>query len=308
MPVIIPTGLPAQDILREENILVMDADRAKQQDIRPLNIALVNLMPTKIATETQFTRLLSGSPIQIHLDLIYTSSYTPKNVSLQHIRHFYKGIDQVKDKKYDAVIVTGAPVETLPFEDVDYWEEMEQILAFTSTNATTAIYICWGAQAALHYFYGIDKYPLARKLFGVFPHRITYYNHHLFHGFDDIFYAPHSRHTHIRKEDIEAIDDIDILAYSEEAGVHIAATKDTSKIFMMGHGEYDRHTLDDEYQRDVKQGKEIDIPKNYYKDDDPSKEPVVRWRAHANLLFKNIINTVYQNTPFDIREIKKTDK
>lgn len=303
MPVIIPTGLPAQNILKEENILVMDTERAQTQDIRPLNIALVNLMPTKIATETQFTRLLSGTPIQIHLDLIYTSSYTPKNVSMHHIRNFYKGIDQVKDKKYDAVIVTGAPVETLPFEDVNYWKEMEQILDFTRNNATTAIYICWGAQAALHHFYGLDKHPLDYKLFGVFPHRITSFDHHLFHGFDDIFYAPHSRHTYIKTEDIEAVENIDILAYSEEAGVHIAASKDLKEIYMMGHGEYDRHTLDTEYQRDVKLGKEIAVPKNYYKDDDPSKEPVVKWRSNANLLFKNIINTVYQMTPFDPKDI-----
>lgn len=303
MPVIIPTGLPAQDILKEENILVMDTERAQTQDIRPLNIALVNLMPTKIATETQFTRLLSGTPIQIHLDLIYTSSYTPKNVSMHHIRNFYKGIDQVKNKKYDAVIVTGAPVETLPFEDVNYWKEMEQILDFTRNNATTAIYICWGAQAALHHFYGLDKHPLDYKLFGVFPHRITSFDHHLFHGFDDIFYAPHSRHTYIKTEDIEAVENIDILAYSEEAGVHIAASKDLKEIYMMGHGEYDRHTLDTEYQRDVKLGKEIAVPKNYYKDDDPSKEPVVKWRSNANLLFKNIINTVYQITPFDPKDI-----
>lgn len=281
----------------------MDTERAQTQDIRPLNIALVNLMPTKIATETQFTRLLSGTPIQIHLDLIYTSSYTPKNVSMHHIRDFYKGIDQVKDKKYDAVIVTGAPVETLPFEDVNYWEEMEQILDFTRNNATTAIYICWGAQAALHHFYGLNKYPLDYKLFGVFPHRITSFDHHLFHGFDDVFYAPHSRHTYVKTEDIEAIENLDILAYSEEAGVHIAASKDLKEIYMMGHGEYDRHTLDTEYQRDVKLGKEIEIPKNYYRDDDPSNEPVVKWRSHANLLFKNIINTVYQITPFDPNDI-----
>jgi len=303
MPVIIPTGLPALDILREENIFVMDTDRAQHQDIRPLNIALVNLMPTKIATETQFARLLSGSPIQINLDLIYTSSYSPKNVSLQHIRHFYKGIEQVKDKKYDAVIVTGAPVENLNFEDVDYWQEMERILDFTNNNATMAIYICWGAQAAMHHFYGLNKYPLTNKLFGVFPHRIRSFDHNLFHGFDDIFYAPHSRHTTIKTEDIETIDDIEILADSEEAGVHIAASKDMKKIFMMGHCEYDRNTLNDEYQRDVKQGKKINIPKNYFKDNDPSQVPVVTWRAHANLLFKNIINTVYQITPFDIKNI-----
>jgi len=303
MPVIIPTGLPALDILREENIFVMDTDRAQHQDIRPLNIALVNLMPTKIATETQFARLLSGSPIQINLDLIYTSSYSPKNVSLHHIRHFYKGIEQVKDKKYDAVIVTGAPVENLTFEDVDYWQEMERILDFTNSNATMAIYICWGAQAAMHHFYGLNKYPLASKLFGVFPHRIRSFDHNLFHGFDDIFYAPHSRHTYIKTEDIETIDDIEILADSEEAGVHIAASKDMKKIFMMGHCEYDRNTLNDEYQRDVKQGKKINIPKHYFKDNDPSQTPVVTWRGHANLLFKNIINTVYQITPFDIRDI-----
>ena len=303
MPVIIPTGLPALDTLREENIFVMDTDRAQHQDIRPLNIALVNLMPTKIATETQFTRLLSGSPIQINLDLIYTSSYAPKNVSLQHIRHFYKGIDQVKDKKYDAVIVTGAPVENLAFENVDYWQEMEKILEFTNSNATMAIYICWGAQAAMHHFYGINKYPLENKLFGVFPHRIRSFDHHLFHGFDDVFYAPHSRHTYIKSEDIEAIDDIEILADSEEAGVHIAASKDMKKIFMMGHCEYDRNTLNNEYQRDIKQGKQIDVPKNYFKNDDPNLAPVVTWRSHANLLFKNIINTVYQITPYDIKNI-----
>ncbi len=303
MPVIIPRELPANKILRDENVFVIDKERAEHQDIRPLNIALVNLMPTKIATETQFTRLLSGSPVQINLDFIYTESYVPKHTSKEHLTDFYKGLNEIRDKKYDAFIITGAPVETLDFEDVDYWPEMKELLDFSISNATCAMYICWGAQAALYKFFGINKKPLPKKMFGVFPHIKTADKNLLLRGFDDVFYAPHSRHTYVEEKDIASVPEIDILAKSEEAGVHIAATKDYKMIFLMGHGEYDRDTLKYEYDRDVSLGKEIEIPKNYYPNDDPSKTPYVTWQAHSNLLFKNFVNLVYQITPYDIEKI-----
>ena len=305
MPVIIPKELPANKVLRNENVVVIDKERAEHQDIRPLNVALVNLMPTKIATETQFTRLLSGSPIQINLDFVYTTSYTPKHISMEHLTHFYKGLDEIKSKKYDAIIVTGAPVENLPFEEVDYWEEMKEILDFTVTNCTCSMYICWGAQAALYHFYGVEKKPLPQKMFGVFPHQKLVDNNLLLNGFDDIFYAPHSRHTYVEEQDIINTGEVKILAKSHEAGVHIAATDDFKKIFIMGHGEYDRDTLKYEYERDVSQGKKINIPKNYFPNDDTSKEPYVCWQGAENLLFKNFVNLVYQITPYDIDKIGK---
>ncbi|HHZ02117.1 MAG TPA: homoserine O-succinyltransferase [Tissierellia bacterium] len=303
MPVIIPHNLPAYKILEDENVFVMSKERAERQDIRPLEIALVNLMPTKIETETQFLRLLSNSPIQINVEFIHTKSYEAKNISQSHMKNFYKNIYEVQHKKYDAMIVTGAPVELMEYEEVDYWEELKDILEFSHKNVTSAMYICWGAQAALYHFYGINKQTLSAKLFGVFEHEKKHDTSMLLNGFDDIFYVPHSRHTEVKKADIEKVKELIILAESEEAGVHIAVTDDYSRIFIMGHSEYDPLTLKKEYERDISQNKSINIPKNYYPDDDPSKPPYVKWRSHANLLFKNWINIIYQETPYNINEV-----
>lgn len=303
MPVIIPAELPAYNTMKDENIFVMSKERAETQDIRPLEIALVNLMPTKIDTETQFVRLLSNSPIQINVEFIHTGTYESKNIPESHMKSFYKSIYEVKHKKYDGMIITGAPVELLEFEDVDYWNELKNILDFSYTNVTSAMYICWGAQAALHYFYGLNKTELPAKVFGVFEHEKKHNTCMLLNGFDDIFYVPHSRHTEVKKEDIESVKELFILAESEEAGVHIAVTYDYSRIFIMGHSEYDPLTLKKEYDRDVSQNKPINIPKNYYPNDDPSKPPYVKWRSHANLFFKNWINIVYQETPYNLADI-----
>lgn len=305
MPVIIPYELPAFKTMEEENIFVMSNERAKTQDIRPLEIALVNLMPTKIETETQFVRLLSNTPIQINIEFIHTGSHKAKNVMESHMESFYKSIEEVKDKKYDGMIITGAPVELLEYEDVDYWEELKEILEFSHTNVTSTMYICWGAQAGLRYFYGLDKRELAAKIFGVFEHEKKHDTSMLLNGFDDVFYVPHSRHTEVLREDIKSVEDLIVLAESDEAGVHISVTDDYSRIFIMGHSEYDPLTLKGEYDRDVSQNKAINIPKNYYPNDDPSKPPYVKWRSHANLLFKNWINIIYQETPFDINDIGK---
>ncbi len=305
MPVIIPSNLPANKIMREENIFVMDKERAETQDIRPLEIALVNLMPTKIQTETQFVRLLSNTPIQINVEFIQTATYESKNISESHMKSFYKSIKDVKNKKFDGMIITGAPVELMGFEDVDYWDEMKEILDFSVNNVTSTMYICWGAQAAMHHFYGLEKTELPAKMFGVFEHEKREDTCMLLNGFDDIFYVPHSRHTEIITQDIKKVDDLIILAESKDAGVHIAATDDYSKIFVMGHSEYDPETLKNEYDRDINQGKSINVPKNYYPNDDPTKAPFVKWRGHANLLFKNWINIIYQETPYNLNEIGK---
>ncbi len=303
MPVIIPADLPAFKTMGDENIFVMSKERAERQDIRPLEIALVNLMPTKIETETQFVRLLSNTPIQINVEFIHTSTYESKNISESHMKNFYKNINDVKHKKYDGMIITGAPVELMNFEEVDYWEELKEILEFSDKNVTSAMYICWGAQAALHYFYNLQKRVLMSKMFGVFEHEKSHDTCMLLNGFDDIFYVPHSRHTEISSGDIKSVKELIVLAESKDAGVHIASTDDYSKIFIMGHAEYDPLTLKKEYDRDISQGKQINIPRNYYPDDDPSKVPFVKWRGHANLLFKNWINVIYQETPYDINEI-----
>ncbi len=305
MPVIIPYELPAFKTMEEENIFVMSSERAQTQDIRPLEIALVNLMPTKIETETQFVRLLSNSPLQINIEFIHTGSHKAKNVMESHMESFYKSIDEVKDKKYDGMIITGAPVELLEYEDVDYLEELKEILEFSHSNVTSAMYICWGAQAALHHFYGLNKRELPAKIFGVFEHEKKHDTCMLLNGFDDVFYVPHSRHTEVSREDIKSVDELIVLAESEEAGIHIAVTDDYSRIFIMGHSEYDPLTLKGEYDRDVSQNKPINIPKNYYPNDDPSKPPYVKWRSHANLLFKNWINIIYQETPYEINDIGK---
>ncbi len=305
MPVIIPSTLPAYKTMEDENIFVMSDERAQTQDIRPLEVLVVNLMPTKIETETQFVRLLSNSPIQINVEFIHTSTHEAKNISESHMKSFYKSVKDIKNKKYDAMIVTGAPVELMEFEDVDYWDELKEILEFSSTNVTSSMFICWGAQAALHHFYGLNKRTLDKKVFGVFEHEKKHETCMLLNGFDDIFYVPHSRHTEVTAEDIKSIDELIILAESKDAGVHIAVTDDYSRIFIMGHAEYDPMTLKKEYDRDVSQGKTINIPMNYYPDNDPSKKPFVKWRSHANLLFKNWINIIYQETPYDINEVGK---
>lgn len=303
MPVIIPSNLPAYKTMEEENIFVMSKERAETQDIRPLDVALVNLMPTKIETETQFVRLLSNSPIQINVEFIHTCSHDSKNISESHMKSFYKSIHEVKDKKYDAMIVTGAPVELMEFEEVDYWEEIKEIFDFSNKNVTSTMFICWGAQAALHHFYGLNKTTLDNKVFGVFEHEKKHETCMLLNGFDDIFYVPHSRHTEVPSLDIKSVEELIVLAESKDAGVHIAVTDDYSRIFVMGHSEYDPLTLKKEYDRDVSQGKNINIPMNYYPGDDPSKNPFVKWRSHANLLFKNWINIIYQETPYDKNEI-----
>lgn len=305
MPVIIPSTLPAYKTMEDENIFVMSDERAQTQDIRPLEVLVVNLMPTKIETETQFVRLLSNSPIQINVEFIHTSTHEAKNISESHMKSFYKNVKDIKNKKYDAMIVTGAPVELMEFEYVDYWDELKEILEFSSTNVTSSMFICWGAQAALHHFYGLNKRTLDKKVFGVFEHEKKHETCMLLSGFDDIFYVPHSRHTEVTAEDIKSIDELIILAESKDAGVHIAVTDDYSRIFIMGHAEYDPMTLKKEYDRDVSQGKTINIPMNYYPDNDPSKKPFVKWRSHANLLFKNWINIIYQETPYDINEVGK---
>lgn len=305
MPVIIPSTLPAYKTMKDENIFVMSSERAMTQDIRPLEVALVNLMPTKIETETQFVRLLSNSPIQINVEFIHTNTHESKNASLSHMKNFYKSIKEVKRKKFDAMIVTGAPVELMEFEEVDYWDELKEILDFSSTNVTSTMFICWGAQAGLYHFYGLNKRTLEKKIFGVFEHEKKHETCMLLNGFDDIFYVPHSRHTEVRSEDIKKIEELIILAESKDAGVHIAVTDDYSRIFIMGHAEYDPMTLKNEYDRDVSQGKTINVPMNYYPNDDTTQKPFVKWRSHANLLFKNWINIIYQETPFDINDVGK---
>ena len=303
MPIKIPDALPAKEILAQENIFVMDEARATQQDIRPLRIAILNLMPTKITTETQLLRLLGNSPLQVETTLLRTSTHQSKNTPEEHLLTFYQTIWDVEDERFDGLVITGAPIEHLPFEQVDYWEELKYIMDWRETHAFSTFYICWGAQAGLYHHFGVPKYPLGKKMFGVFPHQVVKKNVPLMRGFDDIFYAPHSRHTEIRQEDIEQAG-VDLLAVSEEAGVYLAATPDRRQVFVTGHSEYDPLTLKGEYDRDVKLGLPIEVPKNYYPDDDPTQTPVVRWRGHANLLYVNWLNYyVYQETPYDLSRL-----
>jgi homoserine O-succinyltransferase len=305
MPIKIPDQLPAKEILKNENIFVMDEDRALHQDIRPIKIAILNLMPTKIATETQLLRLLGNTSLQIEITLMRTCSHQSKNTPEEHLTAFYQTFDQVRDQIFDGLIITGAPVEQLGFEEVDYWEELKEIMDWGFSNVFSLFYICWGAQAGLYHQFGIPKYALPAKQFGVFPHRIVEKNVRLLRGFDDIFYAPHSRHTEIRREDIEKVPELKILAESEEAGVYIVASQDGRQVFVTGHSEYDPLTLKKEYDRDVAAGLPINVPVNYYPADDPARTPLVRWRGHANLLFANWINYyVYQETPFDLAQFK----
>ena len=304
MPIKIPDALPAAEILSTENIFVMTEYRAMHQDIRPLKIAILNLMPTKIVTETQLMRVLSNSPLQVEVDLLQTKTYTSKNTPAEHLSTFYKTFDDIKDQNYDGLIITGAPIEHLDFEQVDYWNELEEIMAWSNHHVTSTMHICWAAQAGLYYHYGIPKYPLDKKMFGVFKHSINKKNVPLLRGSDDIFLAPHSRHTEIRREDIEKVDVLELLCESEIAGVYIVKSKGGRHIFVTGHSEYDPLTLKYEYDRDLSKESDIEVPQNYFPNDDPSKPPIVRWRAHSNLLFSNWLNYyVYQVTPYDLRDI-----
>ena len=304
MPIQIPNDLPAAGTLQQENIFVMPENRASTQDIRPLEIVLLNLMPTKVATETQFSRLLGNTPLQVKLELMHTTTHVAKNVSQDHLLNFYKSFDEIKHRKFDGMVITGAPVENLEFEDVDYWQELCEIMEWSKTNVHSTFHICWGAQAGLYYHYGIPKRQMPEKLFGVFPHTADYKRSILLRGFDDEFWVPHSRHTTVDRERIEAVPELKILASSQQAGVYAVMSKGGRQIFVTGHSEYDRETLQNEYLRDKNQGLPIRVPENYYPNDDDSKEPIVRWRGHANLLFSNWLNYfVYQTTPYDIMSI-----
>ena len=306
MPIQIPNDLPAAGVLQQENIFVMPQDRAMTQDIRPLEIVLLNLMPTKIVTETQLSRLLGNTPLQVRLELMHMKSHKSKNTAEEHLLNFYKTFDELKHRKFDGMVITGAPVENMPFEDVDYWQELCEIMQWSTTNVHSTFHICWGAQAGLYYHYGIPKYPLDAKMFGVFEHTKDYPRSILLRGFDDVFYAPHSRHTTVHREDVEKVPELKILASSEDAGVYAIMSKRGRQIFVTGHSEYDPDTLEKEYLRDKNQGLPIAVPKNYYPGDDDSKRPIVRWRGHANLLFSNWLNYfVYQTTPYDIMRIGK---
>lgn len=304
MPIKIPNELPAYKTLTDENIFVMTETRAVTQDIRPLKILLLNLMPTKIDTETQFSRLLGNTPLQVELELIQTRSHKSKNTSDEHMLAFYKFFDEVKDEKFDGMVITGAPVEQMDFEEVEYWSELCEIMEWSKTHVHSTLHICWGAQAGLYYHFGIPKIGLPKKLFGVFPHKTEVKNHLLFRGSDDVFLVPHSRHTTVNREDIDRCKEITVIASSKDAGVYAAEVGGGKQIFIMGHPEYDPFSLKNEYDRDVNLGLDINIPMNYYPDDDPAKTPEVRWRAHANLLYTNWLNYfVYQTTPYDISSL-----
>ena len=304
MPVKVQDNLPAIETLKHENIFVMSEQRAVSQDIRPLKILLLNLMPTKIVTETQIVRLLSNTALQVEVDLMTTATYEAKTVAQEHLLAFYKTFDEVKNERYDGLIITGAPVEMMEFEDVDYWQELCDIMKWAKKNVFSTMHICWGAQAGLYYNYGIKKYPLQKKMFGVFEHDVIDAGDDLVRGFDEVFFAPHSRHTGVLEEDIEKIDDLKIISTSKDAGVFIVVSKDGKNVFVTGHAEYDRDTLKSEYVRDVDKGLPIEIPRNYFIDNDPQKLPQIRWRAHANLLIGNWLNYyVYQQTPYDLNEL-----
>jgi len=304
MPVKVPDALPAKETLASENIFVMGQDRAVHQDIRPLRIAILNLMPTKIHTETQLLRLIGNSALQVDVTFFHPASHKAKNTPEEHLRLFYRTFDEIKDENFDGLVITGAPVEDLPFEEVDYWDELCQILEWKHTHVFSTFHICWGAQAGLYYEFGIPKYPLPQKMFGVFPHYVMRHHEKLLRGFDDVFYAPHSRHTEICRADIDRVHALKVLAESPEAGLYIIASRDDRQVFVMGHSEYDSLTLKGEYDRDVKKGLPIVLPKNYFPDDNPHRTPVVRWRGHANLLYNNWLNYyVYQETPYDLQRL-----
>lgn len=305
MPLIIPKELPAYQALGDENIFVMHRERAVSQQIRPLRILILNLMPTKITTETQLARLLANSPLQVQFTLLQTASHPATHVSPEHLDAFYKTFEEVRQERFDGMIITGAPVETIPFEDVDYWPELCEIMEYSKTSVYSTLHVCWGAQAALYYHFGVRKELFSQKLFGVFPHRVTRPANPLVRGFDEVFYAPHSRHSGVVRQDVDACGELRVLAESEEAGVYLMSTENGRQIFVTGHPEYDKYTLDGEYRRDLDKGLPIQPPANYYPGDDPSREPLFRWRAHAHLLYSNWLNYyVYQNTPYDLAELE----
>ena len=306
MPIKIPNDLPATKTLTDENIFVMNENRAMSQDIRPLKILLLNLMPTKVATETQLSRLLGNTPLQVELEFLHTSSHISKNTPQEHLFTFYKTFEDVKHRNFDGLIITGAPVEHLPFEEVEYWDELCEIMEWSKTHVHSTFHICWGAQAALYYHFGIPKYPLEEKLFGVFEHKVERRSSILLRGFDDVFLVPHSRHTTVRREDVEAVAALKILAASPVAGLYALSTENGKQVFITGHSEYDADTLKNEYLRDKNAGLPIKPPKNYFPNDDDTAQPIVKWRSHANLLYANWLNyIVYQNTPYEIEKINK---
>ncbi|MBE6833886.1 MAG: homoserine O-acetyltransferase MetA [Faecalispora sporosphaeroides] len=306
MPIKVQTSLPAIEVLESENIFIMTHERAMSQDIRPLKIVILNLMPTKIETETQLLRLLGNSPLQVDVELMHMASHFSKNTSYTHIDTFYKTFDELKDEKFDGMIITGAPVELMDFEDVDYWNELCKIFAWSRKNVYSLLTICWGAQASLYYFYQIPKYTLPKKLSGIFKHRVLTPMHPLIRGFDDVYYAPHSRNTEVRREDIEKHDELVILSDSDEAGAHIIANKNGRQFFVTGHAEYDRETLANEYFRDLDKGISTDLPAHYFPNDDPAQTPALTWRSGASLLFQNWLNYyVYQQTPYDLKDLSE---
>ncbi len=305
MPLNLPVNLPAVELLKGENIFVMDTGRASEQDIRPLKIVILNLMPLKITTETDLIRLLSNTPLQLEIDFMKLKSHTSKNTPIEHMKAFYKSFYKMRDQKYDGMIITGAPVEQLEYNEVTYWDELTQIFDWAKTHVTSTFFICWAAQAGLYYNYGIPKYKLPKKMFGVFKHNINDCHNSIFRGFDDEFYVPHSRHTEILRSDIEKVPELSLLSESDESGVYMVMARNGREFYITGHSEYSPNTLDTEYKRDLAKGLPIEIPRNYYKDDNPDETPVVKWRAHANLLFTNWLNYfVYQETPYDINQIK----
>jgi homoserine O-succinyltransferase/O-acetyltransferase len=304
MPLNIPFTLPAVDVLREENIFVMDAERASRQEIRPLKIVILNLMPVKITTETDLIRLLSNSPLQLEIDFLHMESHISKNTSIEHLMTFYKSFEDIKELNYDGMIITGAPVEQLDFEEVTYWPEITKIFDWAKVHVTSTLFICWSAQAGLHHYYGVPKYPLDSKMFGVFEHVKFDPHNPIFRGFDDVFYVPHSRHTEVRTEDIEKVPELTLLSESSESGVYLVMARNGRELFVTGHSEYSPLTLDAEYKRDLAKGLPINMPQNYYRGNDPNDQPMVRWRSHANLLFTNWLNYfVYQETPYDLSKI-----
>ena len=306
MPLTLPDLLPAIELLKQENIFVMDTTRANTQDIRPLRIAILNLMPIKITAETDFIRLLSNTPLQIQIEFMKIKSHTSKNTPVEHMMMFYRDFEEMKKEKYDGLIVTGAPLEQMDYEEVTYWGELQEVFNWAHSHVTSTVYICWAAQAALYHFYGVPKYPTSEKVFGIFKHKALVPHLPIFRGFDDEFFAPHSRHSEILRKDIEKVDALTIISESEEAGVHIVTARNGREFFITGHSEYAPDTLDNEYKRDVAKGLPIKIPQNYYRDDNPENGPVVKWRGHANLLFANWLNYyVYQETPYNINDISE---
>ena len=306
MPIVIPGNLPAFETLSEENIFVINEERSIHQDIRPLEIVIVNLMPTKIETETQLLRLLGNSPLQVNITLLKTNTYTSKNTSEEHLVSFYNVFDEIKNRRFDGMIITGAPVEQLEFENVEYWEELKKIMEFSKTNVTSTFHICWGAQAGLYYHYGIKKYQVPKKIFGIYKHTINNKKSKLLRGFDAEYNAQHSRYTEIKRKDIEKIDNLEILSESLEAGVYIVASKDMRQIFVTGHSEYDENTLNKEYVRDKEKGLDIEVPVNYFPNNNPNSDPIVTWKSHAHLIYSNWLNyCVYQETPYELKYVMR---